>query len=50
MFCYDGNEAVRYRNIYGDLIAAEKECMDTERPLTPEQIAMLAKIFTDTKI
>ena len=28
-----------------NLIAGEKECMDTERPLTPELEAMLAKMF-----
>ena len=36
MLCCDGSEAERYRNIYGDLVAGEKECMDTERPLSPE--------------
>ena len=41
----DGSEAERYSNIYQDLIAGEKECMDTERPLTPEMEAMLMKMF-----
>lgn len=45
MVCCDGNEADRYRNIYGDLIAGEKECMDIERPLTPELEAMLKEMF-----
>ena len=45
MVCCDGSEADRYRNIYGDLIAGEKECMDTERPLTPEFEAMLKEMF-----
>ena len=45
MLCCDGSEADRYSNIYQDLIAGEKECMDTERPLTPELEAMLAKMF-----
>lgn len=41
----DGSEAERYKNIYFDLIAGEKECMDTERPLTPEQEFMIARMF-----
>ena len=45
MVCCDGSEADRYRNIYGDLIAGEKECMDTERPLTPELESMLKEMF-----
>lgn len=35
MLCCDGSEAERYRNIYGDLVAGKKECMDIERPLSP---------------
>lgn len=45
MLCCDGSEAERYSNIYQDLIAGEKECMDTERPLTPELEELLAKMF-----
>ena len=45
MVCCDGSEAARYRNLYGDLIAGEKECMDIERPLTPELEAMLKEMF-----
>ncbi|MCF0187676.1 MAG: hypothetical protein HUJ98_14455 [Bacteroidaceae bacterium] len=45
MLCCDGSEAVRYDNIYQDLLAGEKECMDTERPLTPELETMLAGMF-----
>ncbi|MCF0185018.1 MAG: hypothetical protein HUJ98_00840 [Bacteroidaceae bacterium] len=45
MLACDGSEAERYSNIFQDLIAGEKECIDTERPLTPELEAMLAKIF-----
>ena len=41
MLCCDGSEAERYRNIYGDLVAGEKECMDTERPLSLELEAMI---------
>ena len=43
--CCDGSEAERYSNIYQDLVAGEKECMDTERPLTPELEELLAKMF-----
>ena len=43
-----GSKADRYRNIYGDLIAGEKECMDTERPLTPELEAILKEMFKTT--
>ena len=46
MLCCDGSEAERYRNIYGDLIAGEKECMDTERPLSPELEEMIKRMFT----
>lgn len=46
MLCCDGSEAERYRNIYGDLVAGEKECMDTERPLGPELEAMMERMFT----
>lgn len=45
MVCCDGSEADRYRNIYGDLIAGVKECMDIGRPQTPELEAMLKKMF-----
>ena len=45
MLCCDGSEAERYSNIYQDRIAGEKECMDTERPLTPESEELLAKMF-----
>lgn len=45
MVCCDVSEADRYRNIYGDLIAGEKECMDTERPLTPELESVLKEMF-----
>ena len=45
MLSCDGSEAERYSNIYQDLIAGEKECMDTERPLTPEMEEMLMKMF-----
>lgn len=45
MLSCDGSEAERYNNIYQDLLAGEKECMDTERPLTPELETMLAKMF-----
>ena len=45
MLCCNGSEADRYSNIYQDLIAGEKECMDTERPLTPELEELLAKMF-----
>lgn len=48
MVCCDGSEADRYRSIYGDLIAGDKECMDTERPLTPELEAMLKEMFKTT--
>jgi hypothetical protein len=44
IYC-DGSEADRYRNIYGDLIAGKKECMDIERPLTPALEAMLKEMF-----
>jgi len=46
MLCCDGSEAERYSNIYQDLIAGEKECMDTERPMTPEMEAMLMNMFS----
>ena len=49
MLCCDGSEAERYRNIYGDLVAGEKECMDTERPLSPELEAMIERMFTTQK-
>ena len=45
MLCCDGSEAERYINIYQDFIAGEKECMDTERPLTPEMEELLVKMF-----
>lgn len=45
MLCCDGSEADCYSNNYQDLIAGEKECMDTERPLSPELEAMLVKMF-----
>lgn len=49
MLCCDGSEAERYRNIYGDLVAGEKECMDIERPLSPELEAMIERMFTTQK-
>ena len=49
MLCCDGSEAERYRNIYGDLVAGEKECMDTERPLGPEFEAMIERMFITQK-
>ena len=49
MLCCDGSEAERYRNIYGDLVAGEKECMDTEGPLGPELEAMIERMFTTQK-
>ena len=49
MLCCDGSEAERYRNIYGDLVAGEKECMDIERPLSPELEAMIEQMFTTQK-
>ena len=49
MLCCDGSEAERYRNIYGDLVAGEKECIDTERPLGPELEAMIEQMFTTQK-
>lgn len=49
MLCCDGSEAERYRNIYGDLVAGEKECMDTERPLSPELEAMIERMYTTQK-
>lgn len=49
MLCCDGSEAERYRNIYGDLVAGEKECMDIERPLGPELEAMIEQMFTTQK-
>ena len=45
MLCCDGSEAERYSNIYQDLIAGEKECMDTERPLSDELEDLLVKMF-----
>ena len=45
MLSCDGSEAERYGNIYLDLITGEKECMDTERPLTLEMEEMLMKMF-----
>lgn len=45
MLSCDGSEAERYSNIYQDLIAGETECMDTERPLTPEMEELLMKMF-----
>ena len=48
-YCCDGSAAERYRNIYGDLVAGEKECMDTERPLSPELEAMIERMFTTQK-
>ena len=44
LYC-DGSEAERYINIYQDLITGEKECMDTERPLTPELESLLQEMF-----
>lgn len=49
MLCCDGSEAERYRNIYDDLVAGEKECMDTERPLNPELEAMIERMLTTQK-
>lgn len=49
MLCCDGSEAERYRNIYDDLVAGEKECMDTERPLNPELEAMIERMFITQK-
>ena len=49
MLCCDGSEAERYRNIYDDLVAGEKECMDTERPLGPELEAMIERMFATQK-
>ena len=49
MLCCDGSEAEHYRNIYGDLVAGDKECMDTERPLGPELEAMIERMFTTQK-
>ena len=45
MLSCDGSEAERYSNIYQDLIDGEKECMDTERPLTPKLETLLAGMF-----
>lgn len=45
MLCCDGSETERYSNIYQDLVAGEKECMDTERPLTPEMEELITKMF-----
>lgn len=45
MLSCDGSEAERYSNIYQDLVAGEKECMDTECPLTLELEAMFKEIF-----
>lgn len=45
MLCCDGSEAERYSNIYQDLVAGEKECMNTERSLTPELEELLVKMF-----
>ena len=42
MLCVMAVKAERYRNI-GDLVAGEKECMDTERPLGPELEAMIER-------
>ena len=49
MLCCDGSEAEHYRNIYGDLVAGDKECMDTERPLGPELEAMIERMFITQK-
>lgn len=49
MLCCDGSESERYRNVYGDLVAGEKECMDTERPLSPELETMIERMFTTQK-
>ena len=49
MLCCDGSEAERYRNIYGNLVAGENECMDAERPLSPELEAMIERMFTTQK-
>ena len=45
MLCCNGSEAERYSNIYQDLIAGEKECMDTESTMTTELEELLAKMF-----
>lgn len=45
MLSCDGSEADRYSNIYQDLVAGEKECMDTERPLSPAMDDLLTKMF-----
>lgn len=45
MFSCDDSEAERYSNNYQDLVAGEKECMDTERPLTLELEAMFKEMF-----
>lgn len=47
MLACDGSEAERYSNIYQDLVAGEKECMDTERPLTSEMEAEIMKMFAE---
>lgn len=44
MFCCDGSEAERYRNIYRDLVAGEKKCVDTECPFSPELEAMIERM------
>lgn len=49
MLCCDGSEAEHYRYIYGNLVAGENECMDTERPLSPELEAMIERMFTTQK-
>lgn len=49
MLCCDGSKAERYRNIYGNLVAGENECMDAERPLSPELEAMIERMFTTQK-
>lgn len=49
MLCCDGSEAECYRNIYDDLVAGEKECMDTKRPLNPELEAMIERMLTTQK-
>lgn len=49
MLCCDGSEAERYRNIYGDLVAGKKECMDIECPLSPKLEAMIEQMFTTQK-
>ena len=43
------SEDAHYRNIYGDLVAGDKECMDTERPLGPELEAMIERMFATQK-